>query len=116
MESVQSSRGFRRYARLRNNALVDGVSRMSPYLHYGMVSPMRIAREAAMIDNQGAEKYLDELLIWRELAYAFCYYRSDHDRTSALPDWALATLADHEVDPRSDLAVVGEACARQDRR
>ena len=92
-----------KYARLRNNALVDGVSRMSPYLHYGMVSPMRIAREVAMIDNQGAEKYLDELLIWRELAYAFCYYRSDHDRTSALPAWALATLAEHEVDARSGL-------------
>ena len=92
--------GLSKYAQLRNNALLDGVSRMSPYLHYGMVSPMRIAREAADINNEGSEKYLDELLIWRELAYAFCFYRNDHDGTSALPDWAIATLGEHEVDER----------------
>ena len=29
--------GLARYAARRNNALIDGVSRMSPYLHFGMV-------------------------------------------------------------------------------
>ena len=91
------------YAKMRNDALVDGVSRMSPYLHYGMVSPMRIAREAAMADSKGAAKYLDELLIWRELAYVFCFYRADHQRISALPGWAQETLAEHEADERPDL-------------
>jgi photolyase PhrII len=95
--------GLSQYARLRNNPLIDGVSRMSPYLHYGMVSPMRIAREVAEIGHQGAEKYLDELLIWRELAYAFCFYRGDHERITALPDWAIATLSEHETDERSAL-------------
>lgn len=92
--------GLRHYAKRRNNALLDGVSRMSPYLHYGMVSPFRIAREAAEYDNEGAEKYLDELLIWRELAYAFCFYRRDHDKWSALPQWARQTLEDHAADRR----------------
>ena len=96
-------KGISRYARLRSNALIDGVSRMSPYLHYGMVSPMRIAREAADIDGEGSEKYLDELLIWRELAYAFCFHRRDHQRISALPAWALATLAEHAADERPAL-------------
>ena len=95
--------GLGRYAARRNNALVDGVSRMSAYLHYGMVSPLRIAREAAAINSAGSEKYLDELLIWRELAYAFCYHRADHDQWSALPDWAQATLQTHTVDPRPEL-------------
>ena len=95
--------GLGKYARLRNDALLDGVSRMSPYLHYGMVSPMRIAREAASFQNPGAQKFLDELLIWRELSYAFCFYRPDHERLSALPDWAVATLAEHERDPRPAL-------------
>jgi photolyase PhrII len=94
------SNGLSSYARRRNNALVDGVSRMSPYLHYGMVSPFRIAREASQFDNAGAEKYLDELLIWREMAYAFCFHRSDHDQWSALPEWARKTLDVHAVDPR----------------
>ncbi len=95
--------GLRRYAARRNNALVDGVSRMSAYLHYGMVSPMRIAREAAAINSAGSEKYLDELLIWRELAYGFCFHRSDHDQWSALPDWAQATLQTHAGDPRHEI-------------
>ena len=92
-----------RYAKQRNNALLDGVSRMSPYLHYGMVSPFRIAREAAEIDNAGAEKYLDELLIWRELAYTFCFYRDDHDQWSGIPDWAQETLRRHSTDDRSEV-------------
>lgn len=92
--------GLRHYAKRRNNALVDGVSRMSAYLHFGMVSPMRIAREAANFDHDGAEKYLDELLIWRELAYCFCHFREDHDQWTALPEWAQATLEDHRSDDR----------------
>jgi len=95
--------GLGRYAARRNNALVDGVSRMSAYLHYGMVSPMRIAREAAAINSAGSEKYLDELLIWRELAYGFCFHRADHDKWTALPEWAQATLQTHTGDPRHEL-------------
>ena len=92
-----------RYAKQRNNALLDGVSRMSAYLHYGMVSPFRIAREAVEIDNAGSEKYLDELLIWRELAYAFCFYREDHDQWTAIPDWARETLESHSSDQRHEV-------------
>lgn len=95
--------GLHRYAKDRNNALLPGVSRMSAYLHYGMVSPMRIAREAADIGGKGAEKYLDELLIWRELAYAFCFHRKDHDRLDAIPKWARESLSSHETDPRVQL-------------
>lgn len=95
--------GLGSYAKRRNNALIDGVSRMSAYLHYGMVSPFRIAREAASESNAGSEKFLDELLIWRELAYAFCFYRHDHDQWTAIPDWAQETLLDHADDQRPDL-------------
>lgn len=94
------SQKLNRYAKTRNNPLIDGVSRMSAYLHYGMVSPLRLAREADLLDNEGAEKFLDELLIWRELAYAFCFHRSDHDQWSAIPDWAQETLQRHITDPR----------------
>ena len=93
-------RGLRSYANQRNDATRDGVSRMSAYLHYGMVSPMRLARQAAGYQHPGAEKYLDELLIWRELAYSFCFYRPDHADWEALPQWAQATLETHADDPR----------------
>ncbi len=95
--------GLREYAKVRNQAEFHSTSRMSAYLHYGMVSPFRMAREAFDVGGEGAEKYLDELLIWRELAYAFCFYREDHHRISAIPDWAIKTLKQHECDPREKL-------------
>jgi deoxyribodipyrimidine photolyase len=42
------------YHRRRNNPLQAGVSRLSPYLHYGHVSPFRVAREAAAAAREGA--------------------------------------------------------------
>jgi photolyase PhrII len=97
------AKGLRRYADDRNDALRDGVSRLSAYLHYGMVSPLRIAREAAAVRGPGAEKYLDELLVWRELAYTFCRFRPDHESLAAVPFWAVETLSRHEPDPRPAL-------------
>lgn len=90
--------GLRGYAKRRNNAAAHTTSRLSAYLHYGMVSPFRIAREAHEV---GAEKYLDELLIWRELAHHYCYHNVGAlDSFDALPEWAQETLEDHAHDPR----------------
>jgi photolyase PhrII len=96
--------GLARYADRRNDAArPEAVSRMSAYLHYGMVSPFALAREAAARPGDGPAKWLDELLVWRELAHAFCHHTPDVDHVSALPAWALATLRAHEADPRDRL-------------
>ena len=88
--------GLQRYHELRDDAAKpDGVSRMSPYLHYGCVSPFRIAREALRHGGEGAEKFLDELLTWRELSHHFCYLSEELESFNALPDWAARTLQDH---------------------
>ncbi|MGA0060408.1 MAG: deoxyribodipyrimidine photo-lyase, partial [Planctomycetota bacterium] len=82
-----------RYARTRNDPLADGTSRMSAYIHYGHVSPFRLAREAQARGGPGAEKFLDELLVWRELAHAYCAHA--HARLASLdavPGWARETL------------------------
>ncbi|MCA9569209.1 MAG: NAD(P)-binding protein [Myxococcales bacterium] len=84
--------GLSRYAARRNDPTVDGTSRLSPWLHYGMVAPTRIAREAR---KHGAEKFLDELVVWRELAYTWCLYAPDHHSLDALPTWARDTLLAH---------------------
>lgn len=89
--------GLDRYAKQRNDAATRGVSRLSAYLHYGMISPFRIAREAS---NLGAEKFLDELLIWRELAYCFCRFSDSVETTAAVPAWARKTLNEHRSDLR----------------
>ncbi|MEO1170789.1 MAG: NAD(P)-binding protein, partial [Myxococcota bacterium] len=93
-------RGLTRYGKTRNDPLKDGASRMSAYLHYGQVSPFRLARESKA---KKADKYLDELVTWRELAYTYCYYESDLDTDEALPAWARETLRACERDPRPAL-------------
>lgn len=89
-----------KYAKLRNDPTTGVASRMSAYLHYGMVSPMRLARDA---HHRGAEKYLEELLIWREMAYCYCFYRDNFDTLDTLPAWAIETLSQHERDAREQL-------------
>ncbi len=106
--------GLARYDQDRNHPLAGGVSRMSAYLHYGMVAPTRLAREAAAIGGAGATKYLNELLVWREVAYALAAFAPDGvalDDVAILPAWARATLAAHAHDPRPQLPT-WEALAR----
>lgn len=111
------STGLADYARERNNAALawpHGVSRLSPYLHHGHVSPLRIAREAARAGGEGAEKFLDELLVWRELAYNLCFHLDDPESLDCLPDWAQATLAAHADDPRPeciDVEMLARSCS-----
>jgi deoxyribodipyrimidine photolyase/predicted NAD/FAD-dependent oxidoreductase len=84
--------GMGRYHRTRNNAAQrGGVSGMSPWLHHGMVSAMRLVRDAAEHGTKGAEKFLDEMLVFREHAY---HHVHDVDRPmdwDRLPDWARAS-------------------------
>ncbi len=95
--------GLKRYARRRNDAARDGVSRLSPYLHHGHVSPLRVAREAAAAGGDGGRKFLDELLVWRELAHNFCFYGDDPEGFAALPGWARDTLERHASDERPEV-------------
>jgi len=61
-------------ARLSVLVCRDGVSRLSAYHHYGMVSPFKVARDATMTRSNGAAKYIDEFFTWREVAHAFCFH------------------------------------------
>ena len=95
--------GLSRYASGRDDPLQpEASSRMSAYLHYGQVSPLRIAREAvqAAVAEDSRDKFLDELLTWRELAHVYCTYEPGHETLAAVPDWAKKTLAAHESDRR----------------
>ncbi len=85
---------LRRYHLKRNDAAnMEGVSHLSPYLHAGFISAWEVAREASELGGEGAEKWLEELLTWRELSWCFCRFRPDHHSLKAVPDWALQTLA-----------------------
>ena len=82
------------HARRTDAADPRGASALSPYLHFGMIAPWRVAAEALALGGPGAEKFLDELLTWRELAWCFCAHRTDYGDVTALPAWARQTLAD----------------------
>lgn len=98
-----------KYHRRRNDPLDrEGVSEMSPYFHYGHYSPMRAAALAETQGGDGPDKYVDELIHWRELAYHFCFHleqagKSPESFDAALPKWAQESLRAHADDDKQAL-------------
>lgn len=109
------------YAVVANDPDDDARSGLSPYLHFGHVSPHELFHELISrerwsperLANQsngkrggwwgastGAELWLDEFITWRELGYNMTSHRNDYDRYESLPDWAQKTLGKHLSDPR----------------
>jgi deoxyribodipyrimidine photo-lyase len=88
------------YGTTRNDPSVDGTSRLSPYLHFGQISPQRVAWEVREADRGGTEAFLEEEIVRRELADNLCHYEPRYASTGAFPDWARTTLEDHLGDPR----------------
>jgi photolyase PhrII len=87
------SRGIASYGARRNDALDDdGPSGLSPYLHFGMIWAGRVARDARAHGGGGAEKFLDELLVWRELAWSWSFHTPGHQSLQGVPRWALDEL------------------------
>ena len=92
-----------RYAQNSNQPQTDDISGMSPYLHFGQISPLYLALEIQNADAgsaASAARYLEELIVRRELAINFVYYTPDYDRYSCLPAWARETLRQHRSDIR----------------
>jgi len=76
---------------------------MSPYLHFGQISPLEIAlavRRSRVRDRANKDAYLEELLVRRELAINFVFYNRRYDVYASLPRWARATLKAHRHDRR----------------
>jgi len=86
----------------RKDPTLDGVSHMSPYLHFGQVSPIDIALrvQEAEAPKTAKEAYLEELIVRRELSMNFVLKNSDYDSYNCLPAWAKATLRTHARDKR----------------
>lgn len=100
----------------------NGTSRLSPYLHFGHISAHEVftavmrseewnlgrlgdkptgARQGWWGVGPAAEAFLDQLVVWRELAYGTCYHRpSDYDAFESLPSWAIESLDRHTSDRR----------------
>ncbi len=99
----------------------EGQSGLGPYLHFGQIGPVEVARavlaakaetapavpagaathepEAGAADA-GPDAFLDELITQRELAVNFALRDPHYDDYLGLPDWGRKTLAEHAADPR----------------
>ncbi len=75
-------------------------SDMSPYLHFGQISPLFIALQIQAAKSPGTPAYLEELIVRRELSINYVYYNPLYETFQGLPAWARKTLLDHRLDPR----------------
>jgi deoxyribodipyrimidine photo-lyase len=70
------SGGLARYPERHDDVATDGTSRLSPYLHFGCLSPVEVARRVT--DRPGGEAFLRQLC-WRDF---------HHQVTAAFPNIA----------------------------
>ncbi len=88
------------YPEARNDPGLDGQSNLSPYLHFGHISPLEIALAVRKHGGPGAASFLEELIVRRELSVNFVRYNSRYDEYACLPAWSRAALAKHRKVPR----------------
>ena len=110
-----------RYDEDRNRTDVEGTSGLSPYLHFGHVSPHEVFEAVAQKESWSiehvpqratgsrtgwwgmgpqAEGFLDQLVTWRELGFNAALHLPGYESFETLPGWAVRTLLKHARDPR----------------
>ena len=96
--------GLPRYAEARADPNADATSGLSPYLHFGNISPREVLFRAREAGHAGQfARFRNEILTWRELAFNFTHFDPKHRTAEAIPAWARAELARGERDPRPAL-------------
>ncbi len=90
------------YGTGRNKPEIDHTSRLSPYLHFGHISPLTVALAVLKSTATKADKeaFLNQLITWRELANNLVRFNPDYDNFECGEPWAHRTLAKHAKDRR----------------
>ena len=95
---------FHNYGADRGKPEAGAASHMSPYLHYGHISPAEIALAVRAAKGGSADDrsaFIEEVVVRRELAMNHVHYNDGYDRyEAAVPDWARKVLAEHGKDKR----------------
>jgi deoxyribodipyrimidine photo-lyase len=99
---------LKRFPELRNDPTLDYLSHMSPYLHFGQISPLFIALKVKETRSPGVEAFLEELIVRRELSMNFVFYNKNYDSYEAIPEWARKSLRAHQKDKRPYLYTLEE--------
>lgn len=90
------------YDRNRDDPNKNGISELSPYLHFGHISAREVALAVERSDapKEDKEAYLEQLIVRKELSDNFCYYNPHYDSFDGFPSWAQRSLREHQKDPR----------------
>ncbi len=99
---------FERYQEFRNDPTQECLSNMSPYLHFGHISPLYVALKVLESESSGRDAYLEELIVRRELSANFVFYNEKYDSFDGLPEWARKTLTEHKRDRREYVYTLSE--------
>jgi deoxyribodipyrimidine photo-lyase len=91
------------YGSKSNDPATPSGSHLSPYLHFGMISPVTIYHEVMKTELPDVEPFWEELVVRRELAMNFVYYNPLYDAYEGLPAWARASLQKHQTDKRDSI-------------
>ncbi len=91
---------------LRNEFNAGGQSYLSAYLHYGMLSPLKMIRDVENSHHINAPLFIEEALIRRELAENYCHYCNDYDSIEGAWMWARNSLSLHKNDKREYLYTI----------
>jgi len=92
--------GLPRYPSGQSDPASPATSGLSPYIHFGQVSPAYIAQRVLESRQPGSDAFLEQLIIRRELSLNFVHFNPHYDGYEGLPEWAKKTLAEHADDPR----------------
>ena len=107
------------YAKGRNEPSAAQTSFLSPYLHFGHISPVEMAlaaRDSGIGATEDRGSFIEELVVRRELAMNYANFAPGFETYDALPDWAKKTLSEHAGDEREYVYTsdVLEACKTHD--
>jgi deoxyribodipyrimidine photo-lyase len=116
------------YSDKRSHPDADNPSGLSPYFHFGHISPHQVfagiakkeewasdcfsAQKAGQRGWYGmgadAEAFVDQFVTWRELGFNYTSQRDDYEDFESLPDWVKKTLGEHEIDEREFIYTLDE--------
>jgi deoxyribodipyrimidine photo-lyase len=93
------------YPERSSNPTVHGQSDLSPYFHFGHLSSQRVAIEVMRTEasEEAKSKYLDQLIVKKELSDNFIFHTPEYDTFGAFPKWARDSIDAHRSDEREHL-------------
>ncbi len=89
------------YAAFKNDPGLNYSSNMSPYLHFGQISPLYIIQAVGDFPQETAGEFIEELVVRRELSMNFVHYNNHYDAFDSLPAWPRTALHKHRDDRRA---------------